>query len=293
MLIIGGSRFIGLHLVRHLAALEDEVTVFNRGESAQDDIYPAGVIVRHGDRNDPTQLAEAITGEYSAVFDICAYTPQQAQGAVDAFRDRTNHYLYCSSTACYLPADRYPIREDAARGRGPIWGDYGADKAASEDLLLASVGDAGFPVTIFRPQWVYGPGDYQRLASAFIDEIVQHGLIEIPFDGDYCLNWCYALDLVAAMELATRKPSAIGKAYNVVGDEIMTTTGMIRACAAAAYKDVEIVRRPELKGKKGFSVQPIHLIVDNTAVKRDLGLCPTPIDDGLRYTAEWLEKDRS
>nr|MDQ2733058.1 NAD-dependent epimerase/dehydratase family protein [Armatimonadota bacterium] len=230
--------------------------------------------------------------EYSAVFDICSYTPQQAQTTIDAFCDRTDHYLYCSSTASYLPTDRYPIREDAPRGRGPVWGDYGADKAASEDLLLAAAANGGFPVTIFRPQWVYGPEDYQRLASALIDGIVQHGRIEIPFDGDYCLNWCYVLDLVAAMELASRKPSAIGKAYNVVGDEIMTTTGMIRACAVAAGKEVEIVYRPELKGKKGFSVQPIHLIVDNTAVKRELGLCPTAIEDGLCYTAEWLAKHR-
>jgi len=57
LLVIGGSQFVGRHLVEAAATRGDQVTVFNRGHTAA--VWPAGVDVRRGDRKaDLSALAD-------------------------------------------------------------------------------------------------------------------------------------------------------------------------------------------------------------------------------------------
>jgi nucleoside-diphosphate-sugar epimerase len=67
ILIMGGTRFIGVYLTRILVEQGHEVVLFNRGN------HPApveGVVQLQGDRTDPAQLKQALSGQlFDVVFD--------------------------------------------------------------------------------------------------------------------------------------------------------------------------------------------------------------------------------
>ena len=71
LLIIGGTRFLGRHLVEAALARGDQVTLFNRGQTSAD--VPAGVQWIQGDRKG--DLASLVTGRWDAVIDTCGYLP--------------------------------------------------------------------------------------------------------------------------------------------------------------------------------------------------------------------------
>ena len=69
VLVMGGTEFISLHLLRALQARGHEVTVFNRGR--QPDRLPAGVTLIAGDRKDHAGLRERLAGRrFDAVYDV-------------------------------------------------------------------------------------------------------------------------------------------------------------------------------------------------------------------------------
>ena len=69
VLVMGGTEFISLHLLRALQARGHEVAVFNRGR--QPDRLPAGVALITGDRKDHAGLRERLAGRrFDAVYDV-------------------------------------------------------------------------------------------------------------------------------------------------------------------------------------------------------------------------------
>ena len=102
VLVLGGNRYIGLHLVLELARRGHDVTVMNSHEVAM----PRGVRRLHGDRQQPGALG-AVLGphrdSFDAVFDNTSYTPQDVQPLIALFRGRVRHYAFTSSTAVYRP----------------------------------------------------------------------------------------------------------------------------------------------------------------------------------------------
>ncbi|HBD85478.1 MAG TPA: NAD-dependent epimerase, partial [Dehalococcoidia bacterium] len=72
-LVLGGSRFIGLHLVRLLSEQGHDVTVLNRGQTPVE--FPDGVETLTADRTNPDQVKAALEGtSYDVAFDISGYT---------------------------------------------------------------------------------------------------------------------------------------------------------------------------------------------------------------------------
>ena len=66
ILMMGGTRFIGVYLTKILLEQGHEVVLFNRGNHPA----PKGVSQIQGDRKDASQLKEQLSGEsFDAVFD--------------------------------------------------------------------------------------------------------------------------------------------------------------------------------------------------------------------------------
>jgi len=101
ILMVGGTRFIGKHVVEQALAAGHEVTLFHRGRTGAD-LFP-DVEHRTGDRDsDLSALAE---GEWDATVDTCAYLPRQVHALADVLGDRGGHHLLVSSVSAYAPAD--------------------------------------------------------------------------------------------------------------------------------------------------------------------------------------------
>ncbi len=87
VLVIGGTRFIGLHIVRQLVDLGHEVTTFNRGISPGQ--LPPGVKRLYGDRKDHTRMREVLGGQqFDAIIDTSAFTLDDVKIIVELFKGR-------------------------------------------------------------------------------------------------------------------------------------------------------------------------------------------------------------
>lgn len=180
ILLIGGTRFIGRHVVEVARAAGHDVTVFHRGHSGAD-LFP-GVQHLLGDRNaDLSALAE---GDWDATVDTCAYLPRQVQALADALGERAGRYLLVSSVSAYASPCARGYREDAplAQLDDPSVEDvtpetYGGLKALCERAALDRFGPA---TLIVRPTYVVGPDDYTWRFPWWVARIARGGEVLAP-----------------------------------------------------------------------------------------------------------------
>jgi 2'-hydroxyisoflavone reductase len=160
LLIIGGSRFLGRHLVDAALARGDRVTLFNRGLSGP---APEGVVTLHGDRQGDLLALTASGQRWDAVVDTCGYLPGDVHRMADALAGRVGRYLFVSSISAYASA-ALPTAEDAPLGQiddadtTVIDGrTYGPLKALCEAAVRQRLGDAAS--ILVRPGLIVGPHD--------------------------------------------------------------------------------------------------------------------------------------
>ena len=165
ILILGGSGFIGAHMIRYAVARGHAVTNFSRGTAV------AGVEQRTGDRDGNLEVLKS--GEWDAVIDIPAKLPQWVRDAANVLRDRASHYVYISTISVYSdrskPADESsPLREDES---------YGGLKALAEREA-----EKAFPgrTTIVRSGLIVGPGDHTDRFTYWPVRIARGGEVLAP-----------------------------------------------------------------------------------------------------------------
>src|SRR3954468_17859207 len=159
VLVLGGNRYIGRHLVFELAHQGHEVTVLNSHLSP----LPEGTRRLHGDRQQPGVLREVLEphhDEFDAVFDNTAYHVKDLEPLVDLFRGRVEHFVFTSSVAVYRRSYVHPLVETSRRhapGDADPRKAYGVGKVECEDYLAAEYARTGFPATSLRVTHSIGP----------------------------------------------------------------------------------------------------------------------------------------
>src|SRR5690606_25033551 len=112
LLVIGGTRFVGKHIVEEAVRRGHELTLFNRGSMPA----PTGVSrVITGDRN--TDLARLSDGHWDAVVDTSAYLPRQVRSAAALLEPRVEHYLFISTVSVYADPTVADQDESGTLGR--------------------------------------------------------------------------------------------------------------------------------------------------------------------------------
>lgn len=158
ILIIGGTRFLGRHLVN--AALErgHSVTLFNRGQT-NPGLFNDVEQVRGDREKDLSQLA----GEWDAVIDTCGYLPRIVRMSAEALIGKVKKYVFISSISVYSDLKKIGINEDDPVGRiddetiEEITGEtYGPLKVLCEKAVWDVFGDGAL---IVRPGLIVGPHD--------------------------------------------------------------------------------------------------------------------------------------
>jgi nucleoside-diphosphate-sugar epimerase len=162
ILILGGTSFLGPHLVRYATERGHHVTIFTRGrrEPALFEESFARVDHRIGDRSQPDGLAALRGGTWDAVIDTSGHDARWTRESAALLRPAAGRYLYVSSTGVFLP---YRTTEIAESGPIPLVDSppadppsYGVMKALSENETRAAFGDDAMVV---RPGYIVGPGD--------------------------------------------------------------------------------------------------------------------------------------
>lgn len=232
ILIMGGTRFIGVYLTRILIEQGHEVVLFNRGNRP---IPIEGVQEIRGDRTSQEQLKEKLSQEhFDAVFDNNGRELSDTQPLAEIFKDQVQHFVYVSSAGVYLSSDQMPhVEGDSVDPKSRHRGKY------ETEAFLAQL---GLPFTSIRPTYIYGPGNYNDLESWFFDRIVRDRPIPIPANGLHMTQLGHVKDLAKAMSLVLGNQQAVGQIYNISGDRYVTFDGLARACASAAGKSVEQIQ---------------------------------------------------
>src|SRR5688500_701897 len=134
LLILGGTLFVGRHLVEAARSRGHEVTLFNRGLT-DPDLFP-DVENLHGDRDGGL---EALQGRrWDAVVDTSGYVPRVVRASATLLAGAVDHYAFVSSGAVYADFsqpgidERAPVRVLADETVEDVAGEYGALKAACE-----------------------------------------------------------------------------------------------------------------------------------------------------------------
>jgi nucleoside-diphosphate-sugar epimerase len=295
VLVMGGTEFISLHLLRALQRRGHEVTVFNRGRHP--DRLPAGVAAITGDRKDHAALPERLGGQrWDGVFDV-AYAPtlpEDVAALVDALPG-SPHVVFVSTCRVYDHALPIPYSEETARNF--YWGDYARHKIGGEDLLLERYRTRGLPVTIVRPTHVMGPLNTRNNETFFMDRISRGRPVLVPGHGGWLRQFGHVEDLAEVMAALLGDSRAYGQAYNVMGDDVVSQVGFVELIAEVMGRPVTL--RPfDTALLKSFDkpgpvfgqnlVYDCHAVHTATKLRNELGLRPRyTLHAGLAQTWEW------
>ncbi len=302
VLVLGGTRFIGLALVEDLLAAGHEVTIVHRGEHEPADL-PAAVEHIHTARRDLPSHRDAIARfAPDAAVDLAAMTAADAEAALAAL-DPAVTLVAVSSIESYRAfdsiwagtvTDAVPLAEDAPRRAGPYpnldeavsqgW-DYEAeayDKLAVERLYL----ERG--ATVCRLPLVYGPRDYKRRED-FILARVRAGRGRIPVGpGTFLVSRGYAPELARGLRLAAERGP--GGVLNLAEAASPTIGLWARAILDAAGASAELVRVPEalLPPDMGLSAEiPQPWLVDPGRAARELDWTHAPWRSCTEASVRW------
>jgi nucleoside-diphosphate-sugar epimerase len=292
VLVIGGTEFISLHLVRALLRDKHDVVVLNRGR--QPERVPAGVKTLVCDRKDAGGLKRALGGErFDALVDI-TYAPttgDDVRALLAALDGRVGHALFVSTGRVHDHALPIPYHEDTPRTL--FWGEYAKNKIAGEDAYLAS----GIPATVVRPTHVYGPLNTRNNETFFFDRLVRGRPVVLPGDGGWLRQFGHVEDLAEAMAAMLGDRRAFGQAYNVTGEEAITQAGFVELIAEVVKRPLTLVPHVPPPGGKPAAfgqnlVYDCHAVYTTTKIRRELGIRPRySLAAGLTRTFEWYLRE--
>ena len=303
-LVIGGTRFIGRHLVEELLEHEYTVTIFNRG--SHDNPFESDDRVSHieGDRaNDSALEAAATTVDPDAVFDCVAYHPKDVQAATRIFDD-CEAYVYVSSGAAY-GREELPKRE----GETPLEpctteqaiddsSDTDGNRKAEGDRAVFAAAEKGRNAMSVRPCIVYGPHDYTERLDWWIDRVNRFDRVLVPGDGTNIWHRAYVEDVASALRIVAERGDA-GEAYNVGDQRLTTLEELVEMIAAHLETDVEIVHASQHELEAGGIELEDYLLYRgyphllSTAKLTALGWESTPLEEAMeRAIDSHLESDR-
>jgi len=152
-LVIGGTGNISREIVSALLRANHDVVLFNRGRNP--DPPPSDVRVIIGDRRDRGDFASKMSLEnFDAAIDMICFDAEDAASSVQAFRDRVEHFVHCSTVMTYGPPFSGINLDETAPLNGVS--DYALGKIAADELFLKAYSDDHFPVTIFKPSLTFG-----------------------------------------------------------------------------------------------------------------------------------------
>ncbi len=280
VLVIGGTRFIGLYLTRQLVSQGHEVVLLNRGNHPSPVEGLESIVC---DRTHPEALTSALANQsFDAIYDNNGRELAHTQPLADLFKGKLQHYIYVSSAGVYAKSDQMPHLEGDpvdpnSRHKG---------KFHTEDYLR----EQSIPFTAIRPVYIYGPQNYNPLEQWFFDRIVRDRPVPIPGSGMALTHLGHCEDLASAMTAILGNQKAIGQIYNISGSKAVTFDGLARACAIATGKAPDAINIVHYNPKafdfgkrKPFPMRDQHFFTDIHKAQTDLNWQPKfDLVEGLR-----------
>ena len=299
LLVLGGTIFLGRHIVEAALRAGHEVTLFHRGKHSPGLFPHAETLV--GDRDGG--LSALAGRKWDAVVDTCGYVPRVVRDSVQFLANIVEHYTFVSSVSVYAGFSQWRQTEDAPLGRlsDPATEEvnsetYGPLKALCEQAVLEGMPRRSL---IVRPGLIVGPHDPSDRFTYWAVRAADGGRILAPEPRDNPVQLIDARDLAAWMLRMSEK--CLDGIYNATGpDRPLRFDEMLSACirASNAEADVAWADEPFLSGQQiefPMWVPPsmaewagIDAIDSSRAIGE--GLRFRPLDETARDTVEWARQ---
>lgn len=302
LLILGGTKFLGRHLVDAALASGHEVTLFNRGKT-NPTLFP-NVETIIGDREHDT---EKLSGrEWDAVIDVAGYVPRIVRLSVDGLERSVKKYVFISSISAYAEFSKTGINESDPVAQMPEQPTdendpetYGARKALSEGFVQEVYGDRAL---IVRPGLIVGPYDPTDRFTYWPMRVKRGGDMIVPEKPSAPIQIIDVRDLAAfILKLMEENASGI---YNATGPDYDLSMGAMLdaskrvsgSVAAFHWASVEFLKEHKVEpwsdmpvwipesepGMEGFSRVDVSKAIQ-------AGLKFRPLEETVRDTIAWAE----
>lgn len=203
LLIIGGTRFVGRHLVTAAEGRGHEVTLFNRGKHS----HGMKVETIYGDRH--TDIAKLKGRRWDAVVDTPGMLPRAVKAAAEVVSDSVDRYVFISTQNVYADVSTPGVTEDAplamltseqlaeadamhASGESSYGKLYGGLKALCEQAAEEVMPNR---VLIIRPGLIVGPYDYTDRFTYWVVRVARGGEVLAPGRPDRFVQFIDVRDL--------------------------------------------------------------------------------------------------
>ncbi|HEX5840118.1 MAG TPA: SDR family oxidoreductase [Anaerolineales bacterium] len=301
ILIIGGTKFLGRHLVDAARAAGHEVTLFNRGKTNPALFSDVETIT--GDReHDMDKLSGR---EWDAVIDVAGYLPRIVRRSAEALKDSVRRYVFISSISVYADNrkvgidESYPVGKLQDESVEEITGEtYGPLKALAEKAVQDMYGDRAI---IVRPGLIVGPYDPTDRFTYWPMRVKRGGDVITPDKPQTPIQIIDVRDLSGfIIRLVEDNASGV---YNATGPDRELMMGeFLDACkrvagsvAAFHWASVEFLAEhgvqpwsdmpvwiPDTEEDAGFSRIDVSRAIG-------AGLTFRPLEDSIRDTIAWAE----
>jgi 2'-hydroxyisoflavone reductase len=304
ILILGGTAFLGPHIVERALARGHSVTLFNRGKT-RPELFP-NVEKLRGDRDG--QLDALKDRKWDVCVDTSGYVPRIVKLSAELLAPNIKQYIFISSVSVY--ADGAPVGADENAKletiadptsediKGNNFKNYGALKALSEKAAEAAMPGR---VANIRPGLIVGPGDPTGRFTHWPTRLAEGGEVLCPGDGTTPVQWVDSRDLgnwiVHLIEQnTTGTMNALGPERRVTMKEV------IDACNAAGgnkgtpvWVDAKFLEKNEVGP---WSEMPMWIPnegedagfgTNSNARAIKAGLKFRPVGDTAKDTLAWLQ----
>jgi len=306
VLFIGGTGNISAAVSK--LALEQGIDLYhlNRGNKPALD----GVNNLVADIADSIAVKKILSNHiWDVVVNWVAFTPEDVIRDIKTFEGKVGQYIFISSASVYQKPPVHYIISETTPLDNPFW-DYARNKIACENLLMDEFARKEFPVTIVRPSHTYSTVIPVTLGGwteyTVIDRIKKGLPVVVQGDGTSLWTLTHADDFAIGFLGLFGNNLALGEAFHITSDEVLTWNQIYQTVAQANGFDANIVhipsdyiadyadlhhypsKRGSLLGDKSYSA-----VFDNSKIKK---FVPTykaniPFAAGIKNTLHWFESE--
>ena len=301
ILIIGGTRFLGRHLVEAALDHRHEVTLFNRGKS-NPDLFPLLETILGDREHDVNKLQDRI---WDAVIDVAGYVPRIVRLSAEVLEPNVSRYVFISSISVYQDFRKVGIDESYPVGKledetvEEITGEtYGPLKALCEQVVHEFYGERAL---IVRPGLIVGPNDPTDRFTYWPVRVARGGDVLAPQGPDAVIQIIDVRDLAKfIIKLTEENASGI---YNATGPDYELTMGKLlevskqvsNSDANVRWASVEFLNQNKIEP---WSDMPAWIPDDEDGIGHahmdiskaiQAGLTFRPLKETIRDTLDWVQ----
>ena len=305
--ITGGAGFIGSNFAHYVSDIWKDVVILDKLTYAgdMDNLYPLKYPVKGVDLAYESRLEElfkqykpktifnfaAETHVDNSIDDVAPFIDTNIIGTINLLKLSVKydvqmfHHISTDEVYGALELDEPAFTENSPYNpQNP----YAASKAASDHFVMSYHNTYGLPVMITNCSNNYGPRQHrEKLIPKTINNILEGKKIPIYSQGENIRDWIYVEDHCAGI-LGISYAGDVGEKYNIGGECEMTNLELVKMIIKLMNASEDLIEFVD--DRPGHD---LRYAIDNAKIYKTISFQPEfNIEDGLKKTIDWYEKNR-